>query len=69
MLTHQITYPAPGSPALAARIQDLLSAAGIPNGADGSRGLDHGVFIPLKVIFPNADIPVRYFCSRIFLIL
>ena len=36
----------------------MLTAAGIPNTQDASRGLDHGVFIPLKVIFPKADIPV-----------
>lgn len=56
--TYQLTWPAPGDPALAARIQDLLARAGIATGADPDRGYDHGVFIPLKLVFPDADIPV-----------
>lgn len=56
--TYQLTWPAPGDPALAARIQDLLAQAGIATGADPDRGYDHGVFIPLKLVFPDADIPV-----------
>jgi aromatic ring-opening dioxygenase catalytic subunit (LigB family) len=43
---------------LAARIADLLQAQGIPAHQDAKRGFDHGVFIPLKLIFPQADIPV-----------
>lgn len=56
--TYRIEWPAPGSPALAARIRELLSAAGIDNAADTERGLDHGVFIPMKLAFPEADVPV-----------
>lgn len=55
--TYQLTWPAPGAPALAARVRELLSAAGIDSGADTARGWDHGVFVPLKVAFPRADIP------------
>ncbi len=56
--TYRITWPAAGSPELAARIRTLLEASGIANAGDGQRGLDHGVFIPLKLAFPQADIPV-----------
>ncbi|MEN9689049.1 MAG: hypothetical protein RI998_1046 [Pseudomonadota bacterium] len=56
--TYELTYPAPGAPALAQRIVDLLQAAGIESGADAQRGFDHGMFIPLKLMFPEADIPV-----------
>ncbi|MBB3912534.1 DODA-type extradiol aromatic ring-opening family dioxygenase [Sphingomonas desiccabilis] len=55
--TYQLTWPAPGDPALAARVRDLLCRAGIESGADERRGWDHGVFVPLKVMFPEADIP------------
>lgn len=55
--TYQLTYPAPGDPALAARIGELLDDASIAHRLE-SRGWDHGVFIPLKVMFPDADIPV-----------
>lgn len=56
--TYRLTWPAPGQPQLAARVQDLLRAAGIDSSSDVSRGWDHGVFVPLKVMFPSADIPV-----------
>lgn len=56
--TYQLTYPAPGAPALASRIVETLRAAGIASGADAERGFDHGMFIPLKLVFPDADIPV-----------
>ena len=56
--TYELTYPAPGDPKLAARVTDLLNAAGIATQTDTKRGYDHGVFIPLKVAFPDADIPV-----------
>jgi aromatic ring-opening dioxygenase catalytic subunit (LigB family) len=56
--TYELTYPAPGAPALAARIADLLQSQGIPAQQDAKRAFDHGVFIPLKLVFPHADIPV-----------
>lgn len=56
--TYQLQYPAPGFPELAARIQDLLSAAGLAARADAQRGFDHGVFIPLLLAYPTADIPI-----------
>jgi aromatic ring-opening dioxygenase catalytic subunit (LigB family) len=55
--TYELTWPAPGSPTLAARIVELLGAAGIEAQKNDSRGFDHGVFVPLKVAFPEADIP------------
>ena len=56
--TYRLTYPAPGSPALAARIRGLLEDAGFDSGEDRARGFDHGVFIPFLLAFPDADIPV-----------
>jgi aromatic ring-opening dioxygenase catalytic subunit (LigB family) len=56
--TYELTYPALGAPVLAQRIVDLLTVAGIPAGQDSQRGFDHGVFIPFKLIYPNADIPM-----------
>jgi 4,5-DOPA dioxygenase extradiol len=54
---YEITYPAPGSPDLADRIADLLDQHGIPSRIDAKRGFDHGLFIPLKLMYPQADIP------------
>jgi len=56
--TYQLTFPAPGDPALAAEVARRLSAAGLPAAQDAERGWDHGVFIPLKLVAPEADIPV-----------
>lgn len=56
--TYELTYPAPGDGALVARVVDLLKTAAIDVRTNDGRGYDHGVFIPLKVAFPNADIPV-----------
>ncbi len=56
--TYRITYPASGSPALAARVVELLRAAGIPVAEDARRGFDHGLFAPLAVSWPEADVPV-----------
>ena len=56
--TYQLRYPAPGSPALAQQIAGLLQHAGIPARIDSERGFDHGVFIPLKVIYPEAQTPI-----------
>jgi len=54
---YDITYPAPGDPALAKRIGDILKGKGIASQLDTERGFDHGLFIPLKMMYPNADIP------------
>ncbi|MGA2571281.1 MAG: class III extradiol ring-cleavage dioxygenase [Terracidiphilus sp.] len=56
--TYQLTWPAPGDPGLAARVAGLLKDAGLPAAIDEHRGFDHGVFVPLKVAFPEASIPV-----------
>ena len=56
--TYRLTWPAPGAPELAARVRDLLSDTGIANGTEAARGWDHGIFVPLKVMAPGADVPV-----------
>lgn len=55
--TYELTWPVPGDPALARRVTELLSEGGVPAATDDQRGLDHGVFVPLKLSFPEADIP------------
>jgi aromatic ring-opening dioxygenase catalytic subunit (LigB family) len=56
--TYRIRYPAPGSPQLAARVQQLIDAAGWPVAADPQRGFDHGTFSMMQPIYPQADVPV-----------
>jgi aromatic ring-opening dioxygenase catalytic subunit (LigB family) len=56
--TYDLQYPAPGEPALAARVTELLADAGLPAQQNASRGFDHGMFIPMLLMFPGADIPV-----------
>jgi len=56
--TYELRYPAPGEPALAERVVGLLEAAGLPAGRDAERGFDHGMFIPLLLMFPQAEVPV-----------
>ena len=56
--TYALTYPAAGSPELAERVTKLLAQAGLDCEQDTERGFDHGMFIPLKLAFPDADIPV-----------
>ena len=55
--SYEITYPAPGSPDLATRIARLLADSGIDCAVDPERGFDHGLFIPLMMMCPEADIP------------
>lgn len=55
---YEITYPAPGDPDLAESISVMLEKSHIPIRLDPERGFDHGVFIPLKLMYPDADIPV-----------
>ena len=54
---YAITYPAPGSPTLAEKIAGYLTENNIPARLDTQRGFDHGLFIPLKLMYPQADIP------------
>lgn len=54
---YRVTYPAPGSPSLANRIAEALRAAGLASRFDPERGFDHGHFIPLMMMYPDADIP------------
>jgi len=54
---YSIAWPAPGAPAVAARVRELLGAAGIETAVDAARGFDHGAFIPFKVAYPDAEIP------------
>lgn len=55
--SYQIQWPAPGEPALAKRVQDLLGAAGFQTATDSERGFDHGTFVPLKLTYPDAEVP------------
>ncbi len=55
--SYTIPWPAAGHPELATRVRALLSSAGFETAADAERGFDHGTFIPLKLAYPNAEIP------------
>lgn len=55
---YRVRYPAPGAPELAERVLALLAAAGLPASANGCRGLDHGAWVPLLRLYPDADVPV-----------
>lgn len=55
--TYSIRYPAPGSPLLAERVRGLIEGAGLPAATDAERGFDHGMFSPMAVIYPKADMP------------
>jgi len=56
--TYRYQYPAPGQPALAQSLVDLLTAAGLPARLDPERGYDHGAFVPLMLMYPAATVPV-----------
>lgn len=62
--TFRVRYPAPGLPALAAQVQQLLLGAGIMARLDARRGFDHGTFVPLVVMYPQADVPVLQLSLR-----
>jgi 4,5-DOPA dioxygenase extradiol len=55
---YALRYDAPGAPALAAQVQALLRAAGIESHLAGQGGLDHGIWTPLRYLWPQADVPV-----------
>ncbi|WP_404409651.1 dioxygenase [Pseudidiomarina marina] len=55
--SYTITYPAPGEPLLAEQVLGAITAAGIEAKGDAIRGFDHGLFVPLKLMYPDADIP------------
>ncbi|WP_027360897.1 DODA-type extradiol aromatic ring-opening family dioxygenase [Desulforegula conservatrix] len=55
--SYLIEYPCPGEPVLAGQIGELFNKSGIKNRLDKHRGFDHGLFVPLKIMYPDADIP------------
>jgi len=55
---YRTRYPAPGAPALAARVRELLRRRDLPVADDPRRGLDHGAYVPLVPMYPQADVPV-----------
>jgi aromatic ring-opening dioxygenase catalytic subunit (LigB family) len=56
--TYRLKYPAAGAPDLAERVRKLLADAGFQTDVESKRGLDHGVFVPFMLIYPNADVPI-----------
>ncbi len=56
--TYHLQWPAPGSPSLASRADELLKSAGFSTGRETRRGYDHGTFVPMMVAFPDARLPV-----------
>lgn len=55
---YEVTYAAPGAPELAEEVTRLVSGPGTPVHRDETRGLDHGAYVPLVEMFPDADVPV-----------
>ena len=55
---YAVQYPAPGNPALATKVSELLNAAGLPTRLDAQRPFDHGAWVPLSLMYPDASIPV-----------
>jgi 4,5-DOPA dioxygenase extradiol len=55
---YALQYPAPGAPELAGRVRQLLQASGMAATLDAQRGLDHGAWVPLMHLYPDADVPV-----------
>lgn len=62
--TYKLRWDAPGAPDIAHRAAALLESAGVPTSTDASRGWDHGVFIPMMVTDPEADIPTAQLSLR-----
>jgi 4,5-DOPA dioxygenase extradiol len=55
---YQVTYPSPGAPELAKRVKELFAARSIPTSDAPGRGLDHGAYVPLVAMYPEANVPV-----------
>jgi len=55
---YSLSYGAPGAPELAGRVRELLDRAGLPADTSPDRGLDHGAWVPLRYLYPAADVPV-----------
>ena len=62
--TYRLQWDAGGAPEVAGRAKALIEAAGFPTGEESDRGWDHGVFIPMKVVAPEADIPLAQLSLR-----
>lgn len=56
--TYHVSYPSPGFPSLAKRIYELINDSGFSCAIDSARGYDHGMFSPMAIIYPHANIPV-----------
>jgi len=56
--SYELKWPAPGEPKLAARVRELLDSKGFASGENATRGYDHGTWVPLKVAWPEANVPV-----------
>ena len=56
--TYRLKYPAPGDPQLAREVRRVLADAGFASTEDHQRGLDHGVFVPFLLVYPQADMPL-----------
>ncbi len=63
--TYHVQYPAPGLPALAEQVRQLIQGAGFVARLDARRGFDHGSFVPLVVMYPQADVPVVQLSLRL----
>ena len=56
--TYDVVYPSPGAPKLAKRTAELIGAAGIDVQLNETQGYDHGTFVPMEILYPNADVPL-----------
>jgi aromatic ring-opening dioxygenase catalytic subunit (LigB family) len=63
--SYEIQWAAPGAPDVAARARALLERAGFPSAVDAERGFDHGTFVPLKLTYPDAEIPASQISLKI----
>jgi aromatic ring-opening dioxygenase catalytic subunit (LigB family) len=56
--TYHVQYAAPGAPRLAEQVSGLISASGISVRLDFARGFDHGTYVPMSLMYPEADVPI-----------